>query len=593
MAMFASDETLNATRSEKGPYPFFGYGSFSGLVLCLCVLACVAARGAQSAQQPARDTPAQPAKDAPPPPSGRITGRVITNDTGRPIKRARVYLSAPELPDGRAMLTDDTGIYDIVELPAGRYSISVSKPGFVSLSYGQRRPLQPGTPLQLADGQQIKGVDFSLPRGSVVAGRVLDEEGDPMPGASVRVMRYQYMQGDRRLMPAGSAQTDDKGQYRVWGLMPGDYYVSAVVRSGNFRGRGGGTGSAGEAEGEEALAYAPTYFPGVPSVDEAKPVVLGLGQEVLEINFNLQLVRTSRISGRVTNPDGTAATSGNVTLIADAASTRGSPLGTRYGGRIDWDGSFAMSQVPPGRYLLRASSDDTGVMQFASQPLSVGNGDLSDVLVLLAPGASISGTIAFPATKSAVPDLAQIRIAAPSLDAGVQGQANARVDKQGRFVFQTLAAGPHLLRAQGPLRGWSLKSVTLDGRDVTDVPIELRSGQQIANVQITFTDLQSEIDGTVTGDHDQPITDYTLLAFSTDSDFWRPLSRQILTARPDQNGKFKIHGLPAGEYYLVPVDPSEQGEWFDPAYLDAHRAGATRLTLGDGETKVANFKIKN
>ncbi len=587
----------------KGPYPFFagtsgkkGYGPFSGLVLCLVASSALLgaqspARPAAGSQQPARDTSAQP-KNAPPPPVGRITGRVVVADTGRPLKRARVYLSAPELPEGRGMLTDETGIFDITELPAGRYLISVSKAGFVTLMYGQRRPFQPGTPLQLADGQQIKGVDFSLPRGSVVAGRVFDEDGDPMPGASVRVMRYQYLQGDRRLMPVGNAETDDKGQYRVWGLMPGDYYVSAIVRNPNFRGRGGPAARGGDAEGEDARAYAPTFFPGVPAVDEAKPVTVGLGQESLDINFNLQLVRTSRISGLVDNPDGTPATSGNVTLIAESASGRGGPIGMRYGGRIDWDGSFTLTNVPPGRYVLRASADDTGIMQFASQPLTVASGDLPDVLVLLAPGGSISGTIAFPATKSPVPDLTQIRIAAPALDADVQGQGNARVDKNGRFVLAALAAGPHLIRPQGPLRGWSLKSVTVDGRDVTDAPIELRSGQQIANVAVTFTDTQTEIDGTVANDHDTPITDYTVLAFSTNSDYWRPLSRHIMTARPDQTGKFKIRGLPAGEYYVVPVDPSEQGEWFDPAYLDAHRSGASKVTLGDGETKTQDFKIK-
>ena len=97
------------------------------------------------------------------------------------------------------MLTDDSGVFDLTELPAGRYTLTVSKSGFVSLSYGQRRPLQAGTPLQLADGQQLKGIEFQLPRGSVIGGRVLDEDGDAMPGVMVRVMRYQYLQGERRL----------------------------------------------------------------------------------------------------------------------------------------------------------------------------------------------------------------------------------------------------------------------------------------------------------------------------------------------------------------------------------------------------------
>src|SRR6185312_2311812 len=132
-------------------------------------------------------------------------------------------------------------------------------------------------------------------------------------------------------------------------------------------------------------------------------------------------------SGVVTNPDGEPATSGIVRLFAESTAGRGGQIGMRYGGRIDWDGSFEMVNVPPGRYILRASSDDTGIMQFASQPLAVGAVDLSGLRVMLLPGGSVSGTLAFPATKSPVPDVTQIRIAAPSLDAGVPGQGAARV----------------------------------------------------------------------------------------------------------------------------------------------------------------------
>src|SRR4029077_2166708 len=117
-------------------------------------------------------------------------------DNGRPVKRARVFASAAEVPGGRGVLTDDAGTFDFTELPAGRYTLTVSKSGFVALSYGQRRPLQAGTPLQLADGQQLKGIQFRLPRGSVIAGHVYDEDGDAMPGIAVRVMRYDYAQGD-------------------------------------------------------------------------------------------------------------------------------------------------------------------------------------------------------------------------------------------------------------------------------------------------------------------------------------------------------------------------------------------------------------
>ena len=561
--------------------------------------AAAAQTSAPGVQAPARDTPAQ-AKDAPAVPEGRISGRVVAADTGRPVKRARVFATAAELPQGRGVLTDDNGLFELIALPPGRYTITASRAGLVGLAYGQRRPLQAGTPLQLADGQQLRSVDFSLPRGSVIAGQVSDQDGDPMPGANVRVMRYQYMQGDRRLAQAGNAQTDDRGQYRVWGLMPGEYYVTALARnpslggrgSGPFGGRGGGSPGAGGGNDEEALAYAPTYFPGVPSVNEAKPIALGLGQELLGVDFNLQLVRTARISGRVTSADGTPTTRGTVNLGPEAA-TRGQ-IGMNYGARIQWDGAFSVVNVPPGRYVLRARGQDTVSAQFASEPLTVGEFDIAGLTVVLIPGGSISGSVVFPPTGKDLPDLERLRITAPSLEAGMPGgQGQTRVAKDGTFRLDGVAAGPHFIRSQNELRGWSLKSVTVDGRDVTDVPVEVRSGQQLANVTVTFTDAQTQLVGTVTTTQGTPVPEYTVLAFPTNSEFWRPLSRHIMTARPDQTGRFTIRGLPAGEYFVATVDPAQQGEWFDPAYLEDHRIGAARVTLGEGETKTQNFEIKN
>jgi hypothetical protein len=560
--------------------------------------------GSPTSQQPARDTSAQ-TKDTVPPPAGRITGTVAAADNGRPVKRARVFISAAELDGGRGAMTDDSGVYEFTDLPAGRYTITVSKSGWVSLSYGQRRPLQAGTPLQLADGQQLKSIDFQLPRGSVIGGHVLDEDGDAMPGVTVRVMRYQYLQGERRLTPASSGQTDDKGQYRVWGLMPGDYYVNAVTRGGGGGfggpggpggfggrgGRGGGGGGGGNADGD-VVNYAPTYYPGVASVNDAKPITLGLGQETLDINFNMQLVRMSRITGHVQNPDGTPVTSGNLSLAIDTSAVRGNQMGMNYGGRINWDGAFTIANVPPGRYILRARGDDGDEPQFAAQPISLNGEDLSDLIVILAEGATINGTVTFQSGATNLPDLSQFRVTAPATDQSAVGpQPNARPDKDGKFSLSGVPTGMHLIRPAGNSRGFVLKSVTVGARDVTDTPIELRAGETVSNVTIVFTDQMNEVNGTITTETGTPMSEYTVLAFPTDAALWRPLARQIMTTRPDQTGAYKIRGLPAGQYYIVTVDPSEQGEWFDPTYLDEHRAGAARITLADGDVKTQDFKV--
>ena len=145
----------------------------------------------------------------------------------------------------------------------------------------------------------------------------------------------------------------------------------------------------------------------------------------------------------------------------------------------------------------------------------------------------------------------QIRISSVALEPGFNN-SQARVEKDNTFKIVAVAAGAHFIRPSGPLRGWSLKSVMLDGRDITDTPLELRSGQQVPRVSVTFTNQINEINGTLTSDQGTPLTEYTVLAFSMDSSFWRPQSRHIGTARPDQTGKFRLRGLPSRQ--LLPRD---------------------------------------
>ncbi len=579
-------------------------------VLAVLLSAAVSGRAQRpGAQQPARDTPAQTQESqSAPPPTARITGRVVATDGGRPVQRARVQVRAAELPGGRAMLTDESGVFDFTGLPAGRYTVTVSKTGYISLEYGQRRPLQPGMPLEVGDGQQLRNVDFSLPKGGVIAGRLVDEVGEPVVGASVRVMRYRYVQGDKQLVPAGAAETDDRGEYRVWGLDPGDYYVNAVTRPllpgfggpggrGGRGGRGGGPGA--DAAGQNDESYAPTYYPGVASPNDALALTLGVSEEKDGVNFGLLLVHTADLSGHVMNPGGVATTSGFISLRPEGTSGGGGRggrggFGESYGSRINWDGAFAIRNVPPGRYVLDASSDDTGVQAYAMQPVTVSGIDVPDMMVLLQPGATITGTIKFDAAapSSDGPNARNVRITAIAADSNEPTvRLNSRVDQNSNFDLDGVPAGPHFIRDAGGLRGWALEQVLVDGHDVTDTPVDLRSGQNLTGVTVVFTDRLTSVTGAVTDQSGQPVTDFTILAFPADSTLWRAQSRQIMTARPDQTGKYQLQGLPPGDYYLTTVDPTEPGEWFEPDFLQAHVAAAAQLTLNAGDTVVRDFQI--
>jgi hypothetical protein len=229
--------------------------------------------------------------------------------------------------------------------------------------------------------------------------------------------------------------------------------------------------------------------------------------------------------------------------------------------------------------------------EFASQSLTIA-GDMTDLTIMLAPGATISGGVAIQAAQSATPpNLNQVRVSAQATDSSLGTTINAQVQSNGSFTLQGVPAGTHLIRAQAP-RGLALKEVTIGGRDVIDEPYEVRSGERIDNVTLVFTDKVSEINGTITDERGAPVTDYTVLAYPEDSRLWRPQSRQIMTSRPDQNGKFQIRGLPPGRYYLATVDPTVAGEWFEPAFLEQHRDTAARLSLGEGEARTQDFKVR-
>jgi hypothetical protein len=182
---------------------------------------------------PRPQTPGAPARDNStinPTGTAKIRGRVVSADTGNPLRRAQVRLSAGEPRVMMVANTDADGRYEFANLPAARYSLMVSRNGYVGLQFGQQRAFESGRPLEIAIGQLADKIDFALPKGGVIVGRITDDTGEPAPGVRVQAMRYQYMpSGQRQLSPGGGASgmfgptiTDDLGQFRVYGLMPGD-----------------------------------------------------------------------------------------------------------------------------------------------------------------------------------------------------------------------------------------------------------------------------------------------------------------------------------------------------------------------------------
>ena len=538
-------------------------------VAVLTFLATV--QGLQDPRPPAApNQPGMPARDQGDKPlpigTATLTGTVVAAGTGAPARRARVTLSGADVGPARHVVTDAQGRFTFVSLPAARYTLTATKPGYLAGSYGQPRPGRPGTPIQLDDGQKFEA-RLQLTRGGVLTGTVLDEDGEAIPGTQVRALRFVFQNGQRTLQPAGNGSTDDRGVYRIYGLQPGDYVIGATPRNVNagpgiealrteldtlrqqrpmLAGRGNpevaqalaarieAMQSAAEGNPEDAsTGYAPVYYPGTTTLAQAAATTLGPGEERAGVDFQLQRVAVARISGMVVNSTGQETQNVQLTLIDLNQAAPG--MGNN-SARTDNEGRFTFANVAPGQYRIsaRALVGERGGRGRMNAPMEGGRGgppfemprlwasadvtvdgrDLPNVILSMQNGMTASGRVVFQGALPQPTDLTRVRINFAPADFGPGrepgGMAAGRADASGKFSIVGIAPGLYRVNASGAPQGWSLESAVVGGHDALDFPFEVKPGQNVGSVALTFSDRRSELTGAVTDASGQPAFGYTL-----------------------------------------------------------------------------------
>ena len=592
---------------------FFGVRRGVARLGLMCVAALVAVRGPRIARAqtggggprpgeivapkaPSSPTPAPGSADKNSDPNkgtGVIRGRILLAN-GRPARRASIQLASSG--PARATAADDDGRYELTELPADTYRLTAGKPGYLVLEYGQRRAFERGKPIELRDGETVDKIDITLPASGAVAGRIVDENGDPVEAVTVRLLQLRFSAGRRQALDVGETgprPTDDKGSFRIYGVPPGEYLVAASVSDRLAPGADPRSPAAAAYRGSDGApadlpGYATTYYPGVIDIADAQIVRVGLSQEVLDVDFSLAQALTARISGIAVNALGQP----TGVLLARTQRSAGTSERPRRGVSTP-DGGFLFDNVPPGEYVLQTTGPRRDAIEpdFAAAIVVVDGHDVADVRLQGTSGSTLNGRVTFEGLDQDA-RTPQVFLTAWPVDfdrspMSMNDIARARVGEDGRFALGGLQ-GPRRLRLLQAPPSWSLKAVRVNGFDVTDDIVSFGTAREsLANVEVVLTKAGPTITGSVTDAQGQRQDDYAVVAFATDPDRWYARSRFMAFAKAKRDGTFQLAGLAPGEYYVAAVDSLQGaegwGEWQDPEFLRGIAPQATRVSIADGQ----------
>ena len=562
--------------------------------------------------------------------AGVISGVVVEDADGtRALRRASVQLASEALMTSRQFYTRDDGSFTFDGLPPGQYALSAGRSGYMNVEYGAQRQGGKGSAIVLTAGQRATGIVLKLSRYAAIIGVIYDQNGEAAPGISVEAMRYTMRTGRRTLSSVYGRPsfTDDRGVYRLAGLLPGDYYVAAgpspdrgptdiqvltsvdVERVLQLIAAPGSPVPDATFE-QPHQAFAPVFFPGATTLAAAQVITLRQSEERAGVDIRLQLVPTARVDGTVSAADGRPV--GDLQVFALPLGETSSldlfspsviaPVTT------DAQGRFTFPAIVPGRYTISVKSGATRIAAVQSAPpalvaawamadVAVAGAD-STVALTLQSGATVSGRVVFKGDSAPNANTTGVRVVLQNLDRPISAFfsdpvsiSSLFVDAGGAFLGAGVPPGRYRLTTSIAPAGWTLRSALVNGVDTLDAPVTIRPGQTIDDATIVFTDKPTELSGTLQTPTGAPTADYFIIVFAADKSLWTPSARRNVMARPTSVGRYEIKGLPPGEYLVVAVTDVEQGDWWNPAFLERLVPAAAKITLSEGESKALDLKI--
>lgn len=533
-------------------------------------------------------TPSAPSKEGNDDQTCTVSGTVIRSQDSAPLRNATVQLvNDSDREHHIATKTTTDGRFLLKNVPAGQYKLIVTRNGYVSQELGQKKPGDPGAMFTLRPGQRIDDLVFKLGLAGVISGKVFDEEGEPMVGVDVRVMRQVYTDGRKTLKAVTEKETNDLGEFRLFGLAPGRYYVSAempgwpsVVGDREFLG-------SQQTPGEKG--YGKIYYPRALDAANASSVSVKEGEEISSIDILMREVTVYRLRGRVQYLFPHQGTGNTELVVAHRGQTTDwDPMAEQTVSKAD--GSFEIPELAPGQYTVTAFFFDQGKVFSGQEDVNVVNADLSGLSLVVGPGVDIPGQLVWDGKPSLEGgERPSIHLApAEESTVGLWGGRDAHVEEKNEFTLKEVPQGTFRIGVNGVSKDCYIKDIQFGESLLPDQMLHLKRDVS-GDLRITISSKGARLKGIVVNDESLPVAGVWVVAVPEENK--RSLRHLYKAVTTDQYGHYDLRGLAPEKYLIFAWDGVEREEWEDPEFLKTNETKAAALEVSDSDTKSVDLQL--
>jgi hypothetical protein len=536
--------------------------------------------------------------------------------------------------------TDSEGRFYFPRLTPGQYRIAARGGGFVRTEYGQKRANAAGLPITLAANQRMTDANIAMTPTGAISGRITDVNGQPIMLADVFALKAAYQEGQRTFVQVLSAKTDDRGEYRIFWMTPGLYYVDAIVPDGtnvpNLIMNADGfdtqaTMNANRGLNRDVLsrpigtgagpneAHVPVYYPTTTDPQQARVIDVRPGSDIRNLDITAIRVVTRSIRGTMFNgitrqPPG-AGTGPQVRLLPTNPAQQ--PIFAAVNAET---GKFESNRIVPGNYILYAQMRPVSVPGsptqplWGSMPLEVRERDIDDISIGAVTGVSLSGRVVLEDKSGNPPPSVGgifVGMRPEPLISQQQPSPGTMVAADGSFAFPAVPPGkyrvypipmlapnnpgllggmPNMPQALMALKPY-VKTIRVGNTDVLDTGVTLAIGAENLEMEVVLGTNAGAVEGRVLNDQKQPV-DAAVVGLVP-----APLSARgfrmdmYKTTSTDVSGKFEVRGLPPGEYKLFAWEDVDKAAIIDHDFMRLHENSGKAIQVGEGEKPSVDLTV--